>query len=112
MGKRNSKKKVKIKVIHSVVVVGTVMGGGHRILGAANGKWNPSLSFRCHAFLIRNRYPFIVGWTEFSSRRIAKPGFKLTTSRNREYLQYLAVWCETCLKSSSKLTISKNARNV
>ena len=44
--KLRTKKKVKIKVCHSVVAVGTVVGGG-RTLGAANGKWSPSLVFRC-----------------------------------------------------------------
>ena len=54
--KFRSEKKVKINVCHSVVAVGTVevcvcvcAGGGRGgapYLGAANGKWSPSLSFR------------------------------------------------------------------
>ena len=44
-------KRVEIKVSHSAVAIGTVGAGEgvgrHRILGVANGKWNPSLSFPC-----------------------------------------------------------------
>ena len=41
-----------IKVSHSAVALRTVGAGEggvgqHRILGVANGKWNPSLSFPC-----------------------------------------------------------------
>ena len=44
-------KRVEIKVSDSAVAIGTVGAGvgegRHRILGVANGKWNPSLSFPC-----------------------------------------------------------------
>ena len=49
--KSRPEKRVEIKVSDSAVAIGTVgagVGGGrHRILGVANGKWNPSLSFPC-----------------------------------------------------------------
>ena len=54
--KSRPEKRVDIKVSHSAVAIGTVgaegRGGGkglgrHRILGVANGKWNPFLSFPC-----------------------------------------------------------------
>ena len=48
--KSQPEKRVEIKVSHCAVAIGTVGaggGGGHRILGVANGKWNPSLSFPC-----------------------------------------------------------------
>ena len=49
--KSRPEKRVEIKVSDSAVATGTVgagVGGGrHRILGVANGKWNPSLSFPC-----------------------------------------------------------------
>ena len=48
--KSRPEKRVEIKVSDSAVAIGTVgagVGGRHRILGVANGKWNPSLSFCC-----------------------------------------------------------------
>ena len=52
--KSRPKKRVEIKVFDSALAIGTMgagVGGGgvgrHRILGVANGKWNPSLSFPC-----------------------------------------------------------------
>ena len=54
--KSRPEKSVEIKVSYSAVAIGTlgaVEGGGgggggrQRILGVANGKWNPSLSFPC-----------------------------------------------------------------
>ena len=50
--KSRPEKRVEIKVTDSAVAIGTVGAGvggvgRHRILGVANGKWNPSLSFPC-----------------------------------------------------------------
>ena len=62
--KLRTKKKVKIKVCHSVVAVGTVVGGGASL---RRSKWKvepiPRLSLS-HTFLIRNRYPYIIGLTD------------------------------------------------
>ena len=75
-------KKIEIKVSHSVVAVGTVGAGAAPYLRHSNWKVEPiPLNSLFYAHLIQNRYPFIVGLTEFSSRRIAKPGFELPTSR-------------------------------
>ena len=84
--KSRPEKRVEIKVSDSAVATGTVgagVGGGATPY-LRRSKWKvepiPLLSLS-YAFLMRNRYPFIAGLTECSSRRMAKPGFELTTSR-------------------------------
>ena len=71
------KKNVKIKVCHNVVAVGTVGRGGGTVPCGAHLS-----SFAVLWFPDSKQVP-IYCWAdrEFSTRRIAKPGFELTTFR-------------------------------
>ena len=67
--KSQPEKRVEIKVSHSAMAIGTVGagGGGGTAPYLRRSKWKvepiPLLSLS-YAFLMRNRYPFIVGLTE------------------------------------------------
>ena len=58
--------------------------------------------------LIRNRYPFTVGLTGISSRRMAKPGFELTTFRRLSAPQPIALTTRQCAPLNKKLQKGNN----
>ena len=72
-----------VKVSHSLIPVGAVEIRVPLYLGHIWRKAEPSpLLSLPYPSLIRNRYPFTAGLTEFPGRRMAKPSLELTLHRD------------------------------